>query len=81
MSMMRNKFAQTDLASILPPKSRKKSEYQSFDKIIKWAEKVLNLLNKTLIDVNKIGKLRELFDDTTLVRMRKELSWINRYKG
>ena len=34
MSNMRNKFAQTDIAAIVPPKGRKKSEYQSFDKIV-----------------------------------------------
>ena len=28
MSYMRNKFVQTDIAAIVPPKGRKKSEYQ-----------------------------------------------------
>lgn len=48
MSTMRSKFSQTDIAAIVPPKGRKKSEYQSFDKIIKWGNATLNLINNKL---------------------------------
>ena len=40
MSMTRSKFVQTDISAVTPPKGRKKSEYQSFDKIIKWGNAV-----------------------------------------
>ena len=45
---MRSKFVQTDIAAIVPPKGRKKSEYQSFDKIIKWGNAALNLIENKL---------------------------------
>jgi hypothetical protein len=80
MSLMRVKFIQTDIASIVPPKSRKKSEYQSFDKIIKWANKSLNLVNTTLKDAKKRKELENEFDAKTLARIEEELSWINTYK-
>lgn len=80
MSLMRNKFIQTDIASIVPPKSRKKSEYQSFDKTIKWAQKSLYLINNTLNNSKKKKELKKEFDPKTLTRIKKELSWINSYK-
>ncbi len=80
MSLMRNKFIQTNIASIVPPKGRKKSEYQSFDKIIKWAEKSLVLLNITLQDKAKTKELEKEFDNKVLQRMKKELSWLNGYE-
>lgn len=80
MSLMRNKFIQTDIASIVPPKSRKKSEYQSFDKTIKWAQKSLHLINITLNNVKKREELKKEFDAKTLTRIKKELSWINDHK-
>lgn len=80
MSLMRNKFIQTDIASIVPPKSRKKSEYQSFDKTIKWAQKSLHLVNNTLNNAKKRKELKKEFNPETLTRIKKELSWINSYK-
>jgi len=80
MSLMRSKFIQTDIAAIVPPKRRKKSEYQSFDKIIKWARKVLNLVNNTLKDTKKVAKLKENFTQEILEKIQKELSWINDYQ-
>ncbi|MCK5519980.1 MAG: hypothetical protein KAI81_02615, partial [Candidatus Marinimicrobia bacterium] len=80
MSLMRNKFIQTNVASVIPPKQRKKSEYQSFDKIVKWAENALNLLNNTLNDTDKIKELRKEFDNATLDRIKKELTWIDDFK-
>ncbi len=80
MSLMRNKFIQTNIASIVPPKRRKKSEYQSFDKIIDWSEKSLNLLNNTLKDTEKRDKLKESFTEQVLERIEKELSWLNNYQ-
>ncbi len=80
MSLMRTKFIQTDIASIVPPKSRQKSEYQSFDKIIDWSEKSLNLLNNTLKNSAKTSELQEIFEIKTLNKIRKELLWLNDYK-
>ena len=80
MSLMRNKFSQTNVAPVVPPKQRKKSEYQSFDKIVKWADKALNLLNNTLNDADKIKELREEFNNITLDRIKEELTWIKDYK-
>lgn len=79
MSNMRNKFAQTDIASIVPPKGRKKSEYQSFDKIIKWGNATLNLINNKLNDPEQIKHLQEYFETKTLDRIKTELSWISDY--
>lgn len=79
MSNMRNKFAQTDIAAIVPPKGRKKSEYQSFDKIINWGNAVLNLINNKLNDPEQIKDLQEYFETNTLCRIKTELSWISDY--
>ena len=79
MSNMRSKFVQTDIAAIVPPKGRKKSEYQSFDKIIKWANAASNLITNKLNDLEQIKCLREYFETKTLVRIKTELSWINDY--
>lgn len=81
MSSMRNKFAQTDIAAIIPPKGRKKSEYQSFDKIIKWGNAALNLINNKLNDPQQIQYLQEYFETKTLDRIKTELSWISHYTG
>jgi hypothetical protein len=80
MSQMRLKFIQTDIASIVPPKGRKKSEYQSFDKTINWANKSLALINFTLKDAEKRGELEKKIDSKTLTRIEEELSWINIFK-
>jgi hypothetical protein len=69
MSNMRNRFAQTDIAAIVPPKGRKKSEYQSFDKIIKWGDAALNLINHKLNDPKQIKHLQEYFETKTLDRI------------
>lgn len=79
MSYMRNKFAQTDIAAIIPPKGRKKSEYQSFDKIIKWGNAALNLVDNKLNDPEQIKYLQEYFETKTLDRIKTELSWISDY--
>ena len=79
MSNMRNKFAQTDIAAIVPPKGRKKSEYQSFDKIIKWGNASLNLINNKLNNPEQIKYLQEYFETKTLDRIKTELSWISHY--
>jgi len=81
MSNMRNKFAQTDIAAIVPPKGRKKSEYQSFDKIIKWGVAALNLINNKLKDPEQIKLLKQYFEIKTLDKIKKELSWIQNYSG
>ena len=79
MSYMRNKFVQTDIAAIVPPKGRKKSEYQSFDKIIKWGNAVLILVDNKLNDPEQIKYLQEYFETKTLDRIKTELSWISNY--
>jgi hypothetical protein len=79
MSVMRNKFTQTDIAAIVPPKGRKKSEYQSFDKIIKWGNAALNLVNNKLEDPEQIKYLQQYFETKTLDRITMELSWICKY--
>ena len=79
MSTMRNKFVQTDIAAIVPPKGRTKSEYQSFDKIINWANASLNLVNSKLNDSEQIQYLQEYFESKTLDRIKAELSWIRDY--
>ncbi len=80
MSLMRSNFSQTNLACIIPPKKRKKSEYQSFDKLIKWAEDGLNLINNTLNDKTKIEDILKEFSNAPLDKIKEELSWINDYK-
>ena len=80
MSLMRSKFRQTILACLVPPKKRKKSEYQSFDKLIKWAEDILNLINNTLNDEDKVKKIKKEFNDAPLAEIKKEFSWINDYR-
>jgi FtsZ-binding cell division protein ZapB len=79
MSLMRKKFSQTTIAAIIPPKKRKKSEYQSFDKLIIWSERALDLLNNRLTDKKIIKELIKEFDNATLERIRQELDWINNY--
>jgi len=80
MSLMRSKFSQTNIAAIVPPKQRKKSEYQSFDTIISWAQKALNLLDNTLNDKNKIQELETKFPKKTIDRIKTELAWIKVHK-
>ena len=79
MSGMRSKFVQTEIAAIVPPKGRKKSEYQSFDKIIKWGNAALNLINNKLNDPEQTQYLQEYFETKTLDRIKTELSWISQY--
>jgi hypothetical protein len=79
MNIMRTKFVQTNIASIVPPKGRKKSEYQSFDKIIKWANAALNLIDNKLKDPEQKRHLEEYFATKTLDKIKKELSWISHY--
>ena len=79
MSYVRSKFAQTDIAAVVPPKGRKKSEYQSFDKIIKWANAALNLIDNKLSDPEQVNYLQGYFKTETLDRIKKELSWISDY--
>ncbi len=79
MSYVRSKFAQTDIAAVVPPKGRKKSEYQSFDKIIKWGNAVLNLIDNKLNDPKQINYLQGYFKIETLDKIKKELSWISDY--
>ena len=79
MSNMRSQFAQTNIAAIVPPKGRKKSEYQSFDKIIKWGNAALNLIDNKLNDSEQTKHLEEYFETKTLDRIKTELSWISDY--
>lgn len=79
MSNMRSKFVQTDIAAIVPPKGRKKSEYQSFDKIIKWANAASNLITNKLSDHEQIKYLQAYFETKTLDRIKTKLSWISDY--
>lgn len=79
MSNMRSKFIQTDIAAAVPPKGRKKSEYQSFDKIIKWANAILNLIENKLNNSLQIKLLLEYFEIETLDKIKEELSWISDY--
>lgn len=81
MSNMRSKFSQTNIAAIVPPKGRKKSEYQSFDKIIKWGNAASNVINNKLNDPKQINYLQEYFETKTLDRIKTELSWISHYTG
>jgi hypothetical protein len=79
MSVMRSKFIQTDLAVVVPPKGRKKSEYQSYGKMVVWAEMALNLVAGTLKSTNKIKELNKLFEPETLDKIKEELNWVNAY--
>ena len=79
MSNMRIKYIQTDIAAVVPPKGRKKSEYQSFDKIIRWANATLNLIENKLKDPEQIEILEEYFETKTLDKIKKEISWISNY--
>ncbi len=79
MSNMRIKYVQTDIAAVVPPKGRKKSEYQSFDKIIKWANATLNLIENKLKDTEQIKLLEEYFETKTIDKIKKEISWISNY--
>jgi len=81
MSNMRNKFAQTDISAAVPPKSRKKSEYQSFDKIIKWANAASNLIGDKLSNPGQVSYLQGFFTTVELDRIKKELSWISDYSA
>lgn len=81
MSNMRIKYIQTDIAAVVPPKGRKKSEYQSFDKIIKWANATLNLIENKLKDPEQIKLLEEYFETKTIDKIKKEISWISNYSG
>ena len=80
MSLMRTKFIQTNIACIVPPKGRKKSEYQSFDKTVKWAEYSLNLFDYKLKDKEKRAELEKELGVDTILRIEKELSWILDYR-
>ena len=86
LSRMRNKLSQTDIAAIVPPKRRKKSEYQSFDKIVKWADNSLNLL-KILNCSKKTKELEQLkakiggeLSESILEKIRENLAWITEYE-
>ena len=79
MSAMRSKFIQTEIAAVVPPKSRKKSEYQNFDKIIKWANATSNLITNKLNDAEQIKYLQAYFETKALDRIKTELSWISDY--
>jgi len=79
MGDMRAKYIQTDIAAVVPPKGRKKSEYQSFDKIVKWANASLNLIENKLKDPKQIKILGEYFETVTLDKIKEELSWISNY--
>ena len=81
MSRMRAKFIQTDLAVVVPPKGRKKSEYQSHGKMIVWTEMALSLVDGSLKSVSKIDTLKEFFETETLDRIKEELKWVNDYSG
>jgi len=80
MSEMRNKFIQTNIAAIVPPKGRNKSQYQNFNKIIKWGNESLNLINNKLNDKTQIKKLKEnKININEQKRIKTELSWINEF--
>lgn len=79
MNAVRSKFAQTDIAAVVPPKGRKKSEYQSFDKLIGWSYAALNLINNKLNSPDQLSHLEEYFETKTLDRIKAELSWLNEY--
>ena len=81
MSTMRSKFIQTDLAVIVPPKGRKKSEYQSHGKMIVWTAMALSLVDGSLKSLSKINTLKKYFETETLDRIKEELNWINDYSG
>ncbi len=78
---MRTKYIQTDIAAAVPPKSRKKSEYQSFDKIIRWANAASNLIENKLKDPVQTKILERYFETGTLDRIKEELSWIKDFSG
>ena len=80
MSLMRSKFIQTNIAAVVPPKQRKKSEYQSFDSIINWIQKAQNLLENTLNSKDKIGGLEKKFTKEVIDRIKTELGWIKNHK-
>ncbi len=86
LSRMRTKLSQTDIAAIVPPKGRKKSEYQSFDKIVKWAKNSLTLL-QVLNCSEKTKELEELkikigkeLSEIILEKIKDNLAWIEEYK-
>ena len=77
MNIMRKKFIQTNISSVVPPKGRKKSEYQNFDTIISWANAVMNLINNKLQTSKQKEILEEFIEGNKLDRIKKEFSWIN----
>ncbi len=77
MNVMRKNFIQTNISSVVPPKGRKKSEYQNFDTIISWANAVMNLINNKLQTPKQKEILKEFIDGNKLDRIKKEFSWIN----
>lgn len=81
MSQMRSKFIQTNIAAIVPPKQRKKSEYQNFDTLVAWAKKALLLLDTKLKNTKSRSKLESQFSVEVLKRMKKELKWLQAYRG
>ena len=86
LSIMRTKLSQTDIAAISPPKRRKKSEYQSFDTIVKWTEKCLRLLNILSFPGNSKQKddLRKSIEgevgDDFFDKIKANLEWIKDYR-
>lgn len=79
MSRMRSKFIQTNIAEIVPPAGRNKSEYQNFERIINWANRALNLIDNKLKIPIEIKKLEHYFDTQSLERMEKELDWLHEH--
>lgn len=54
MSEMRSKFAQTEIAHLIPPKQRKKSRYQNLKIISDWCLKALNLMESNQEKTKKV---------------------------
>jgi len=69
MSTMRTKYSQSQLASIIPPKQRKKSRYQNIKTISDWAHNALRVLESVSVQHTEEA-----------LHIQEALEWICSYK-
>jgi len=74
MSLMRNKFSQSSIAYIIPPKQRKKSRYQNIKIISDWCVKAIAATENTKTDNSVKEHLSWLIKHKAFI---KELSNLN----
>jgi len=66
MAEMRNKYAQTNIAHLIPPKQRTKSRYQNISTICNWGVNILCFKDKIDISEN--------------IDTYEKINWINEYE-